>query len=448
MENVRKTKLSDYSIKVRATFWGCSIVGLLIFVIPLSIHETSQIGLVHIGNLVTRLLGSAAPYIICVFALCGVVLIAKDRKNRFHGFFNVLMSALSLLGAICMLLYLLGAAPPFLKEERFMPFIINQVLYPTLLYTGISPFFMPFLIGAGLLEAVGVALKPILRPTLKLPGRAAIITISAFFGSAPVGIVTVDNLYKDGRLTYREAFSLGTGFATTAISFMVILSDLGGIADAWGIYFFVCIAALIVIAMITVRIYPTKNVPETTYNDVPYVEEEASTDDGGVLKRMLLAGYAKAETMEPLGRSCLGMVKTSAVLLCNIMASTCGMVIVGLVLNYYTPILEWLGYLFYPFAWVAGLADPLIVGKGAASALLVPSLPAVYAASITSLPAKIVLCAMPVLSIISIPLTMPVFFNAECKYKARDLFIIYVERMILTIIIVSILARICVELML
>lgn len=201
-------------------------------------------------------------------------------------------------------------------------------------------------------------------------------------------------------------------------------------------------------AQSAVEIYPTKDIPETTYHDIPYVEEETGADSGSVPKRMLLAGYGKAEAMEPLGRSCLGMVETSAVLLCSIMASICGMVVVGLALNYYTPVLEWLGYLFYPFAWIAGLSDPLAVGKGAASALLVPSLPAVYAASITSLPARLVLCSMPVLSIISIPLTMPVFFNAKCKYKAKDLFIIYAERMALTIIIVSILSRICVGLML
>ena len=156
---------------------------------------------------------------------------------------------------------------------------------------------------------------------------------------------------------------------------------------------------------------------------------------------MLLAGYDKADAMESLGKSCLKMAKSSGLLLGNIMASTCGMVIVGLALNYYTPVLEWLGYLFYPFAWIAGLKDPLIVGKGAASGLLVPSLPAVYSAGIESLSAKIVLCSMPVLSIVSIPLTMPVFFNSTCEYKAKDLFIVYVERMVLTILVVGIIAH-------
>lgn len=434
-------ELKDYKVWTKAKFWLFSCIGILIFVVPISIDGVSQIGLVHIGNRITALLGSAADYIIYAFAVWGVILIFKERKKRFKGFFNILMSALSLLGIVCMTLYIFGAAPDFLADERFMPFIMDQVLYPTLLYTGISPLFMPFLLNSGLLEFVGVALRPLLRPVFKLPGRAAVITVSAFFGSAPVGIVVVDNLYKDGRFTYKEAFLMGTGFATTAISFMVILSDLGGISDYWGLYLFACLLGLAVIAILQVRIYPTSKIPESTYNGMEYVQETEGKKGGILIKRMLLAGYERAESMEHLGKECRGMLKTSGKLLGNIMASTCGMVVVGLVLNYYTPLLDILGYLFYPFALLAGLADPLTVGKGAASALLVPSLPAVYAGTAGALASKVVLCAMPVLGIISIPLTMPVFFNSAVKYTAKDLFIVYVERMILTILIVAVIVH-------
>ena len=444
MKNRGRKQLNRFSIATKLKFWLYSILGLLIFVIPIRISGKSQIGLVHIGSIITKLLGPSTPYIIYAFALFGLVLIIKERKKRFQGFFNCLMSVLSLLGILCMTLYLLGFAPAFLNDDRFMPFIMSQVLYPTLLYTGISPFFMPFLLESGLLEFVGVALKPVLRPIYKLPGRAAIITASAFFGSAPVGIVVIDNLYKDGRFTYKEAFLMGTGFATTAISFMVILSNLGGISDYWGIYFFSCVFALLIIAAIMVRIYPTKSIPNTTYNDIPYVDESTETVEGNLFVRMLIAGYEKVESSKGFFKSGLEMVKTSGTLLCNIMASTCGMVVVGLIINYYTPILEWLGYIFYPFAWLAGLSDPLTIGKGAASGLLVPSLPAVYAAAASDIVSRIVLCSMPVLGIVSIPLTMPVFFNSTCKYSAKNLFIIYLERMVLTILLVAVIAKVCV----
>lgn len=447
MEENKKTRLSDYSLDTKLKFWIYSIIGLMIFVIPFNIEGVKQIGLVHIGNRITDVLGTLTAYIIYIFAILGMVLLIIERKKRFKGIFNILMSLLSIIGVVCMSLYILGIGPAFLKEERFMPFIMDQVLYPTLLYTGISPFFMPFLLESGLLECVGVALRPILRPVYKLPGRAAIITASAFFGSAPVGIVVVDNLYKDGRLTHKEAFVIGTAFSTTAISFMVILSKLGGISDYWGIYFFLCVSALLIIAAIMVRIYPTKKIPGRTYHDIPYIEEECSTE-GALVKRMLMAGYEKSESTDSIIKSGIKMVKTSGILLCNIMASTCGMVLLGLIINYDTPFLEWLGVLFYPFAKLVGLSSPLAVGKGAASGLFVPSLPAVYAAGIDNLVSKLVLCTMPVLSIVSIPLTMPVFFNCECQYKAKDLFLIYFERLVMTILIVGILANVYVWLFL
>ena len=441
MEKRKKHDLKKYCMMTKIKFWGFSMIGLLIFVIPLEIGGVHQIGLVHFGNCITAVLGSASEYVICGFAVGGVLLIVREGKKRFSGFFNTFMTCMSLMGAVCIILYILGLAPSFLMEERFMPFIMKQVLYPTLLYTGISPFFMPFLLDWGLLESVGVLFKPILRPLFKLPGRAAVITVSAFFGSAPVGIITVDNLYKDGRFTYKEAFIVGTGFSTTAISFMVILSELGGITEFWGIYFFACLAGLALTAIVMVRIYPTAGKPESTYGGQIYEMEEEADQETGLITRMLDAGYKKAGNALGLRQNCISMVKNSGTLLCNMIGSSCGMVILGLMLNYYTPILEWAGYLFYPFALISGCADPMMVGKGAAAALVVPSLPAVYAAMEENLVSKIVLCSMPVLSIVSIPLTMPVFFNTAVKYSAKDLFLIYVERMILSIIIVSVIVH-------
>nr|WP_304973213.1 nucleoside recognition domain-containing protein [uncultured Schaedlerella sp.] len=437
MEKRKKHNLNKYCMMTKMKFWGGGMTGLLIFVIPMEIGGIRQIGLVHLGTCITAILGGASEYVICGFAVGGVILIARERKKRFSGFFNSFMTCMSLMGTACIALYILDLAPSFLMEERFMPFIMKQVLYPTLLYTGISPFFMPFLLNWGLLESVGVLFKPILRPLFKLPGRAAVITVSAFFGSAPVGIITVDNLYKDGRFTHKEAFFMGTSFSTTAISFMVILSELGEITEFWGIYFFACLAGLALIAIVMVRIYPTAGQPVSTYGGQVYEKEEDTDQETALFIRMLEAGYKKAGNALGLRQNCISMVRNSGTLLCNMIGSSCGMVILGLLLNYYTPILDWAGYLFYPFALFSGCADPMTVGKGAAAALVVPSLPAVYAAMEENLVSKIVLCSMPVLSIVSIPLTMPVFFNTTVKYSAKDLFLIYVERMILNIIIVS-----------
>ena len=49
---------------------------------------------------------------------------------------------------------------------------------------------------------------------------------------------------------------MGTSFSTTAISFMVILSELGEITEFWGIYFFACLAGLALIAIVMVVAAP------------------------------------------------------------------------------------------------------------------------------------------------------------------------------------------------
>lgn len=135
MEKRKKHDLKKYCKMTKIKFWGFSMIGLLIFVIPLEIGGVRQIGLVHFGNCITAVLGSASEYVICGFAVGGVLLIVREGKKRFYGFFNTFMTCMSLMGAVCIILYILGLAPSFLMEERFMPFIMKQVLYPTLLYT-------------------------------------------------------------------------------------------------------------------------------------------------------------------------------------------------------------------------------------------------------------------------------------------------------------------------
>ena len=46
-------RLRDYSLWTQLRFWLFSLIGILIFVVPVSIGGTSQIGLVHIGNAIT-----------------------------------------------------------------------------------------------------------------------------------------------------------------------------------------------------------------------------------------------------------------------------------------------------------------------------------------------------------------------------------------------------------
>ena len=87
MEKRKKHDLKKYCMMTKIKFWGFSMIGLLIFVIPLGIGGVRQIGLVHFGNCITAILGSASEYVICGFAFGGVLLIVREGKKTLFRIF-------------------------------------------------------------------------------------------------------------------------------------------------------------------------------------------------------------------------------------------------------------------------------------------------------------------------------------------------------------------------
>ena len=81
--------------------------------------------------------------------------------------------------------------------------------------------------------------------------------------------------------------------------------------------------------------------------------------------------------------------------------------LIGLLLARFTPIFEWIGYLFYPFAWVVRLPEPVQAGKGAAMGIAEMFLPATAVAGSDSMVLKFVIGVVAVSAIIFFSALVP-----------------------------------------
>ena len=81
--------------------------------------------------------------------------------------------------------------------------------------------------------------------------------------------------------------------------------------------------------------------------------------------------------------------------------------LIGLLLARFTPIFEWIGYLFYPFAWVVQLPEPVQAGKGAAMGIAEMFLPATAVAGSDSMVLKFVIGVVAVSAIIFFSALVP-----------------------------------------
>jgi nucleoside recognition membrane protein YjiH len=113
-----------------------------------------------------------------------------------------------------------------------------------------------FLVGYGLLEFVGVIMRPIMRPLFKTPGRSAIDAVASFVGSYSLGLVITNRVFREGKYTNREASVIATGFSTVSATFMIIVARTLGLMEMWNLYFWSTLVITFIVTAITVRIWP------------------------------------------------------------------------------------------------------------------------------------------------------------------------------------------------
>lgn len=113
----------------------------------------------------------------------------------------------------------------------------------------------------------------------------------------------------------------------------------------------------------------------------------------------------------------------------------------GLLLAKYTPLFDWLGYLFVPFAWVVGLEDPMLVGKASATGIAEMFLPATLAAGHESIELRMVVAIICVSAIIFFSALVPCLLATSIPLRLRDMVIIWFIRVALTILIATPLVR-------
>ena len=115
---------------------------------------------------------------------------------------------------------------------------------------------------------------------------------------------------------------------------------------------------------------------------------------------------------------------------------------VGVLLYTYTPIVKWIGYVFYPFMRIAiPQAEAVTACTGAAVSFIEVTIPALLVTvGEWSLRIRYMMAVIPVSSIIFLESFVPCLMATEIPVKFKDMVIIWVERMILSVLITGIFA--------
>ena len=352
---------------------------------------------------------------------------------------TMVFSFLKLLAIPFMIMWLMQAGPARWFDSDMMPFIYNKVVLPVTCLVPVGAVFLSFLINYGLMEFIGVFMKPIMRPIWKTPGRSAVDAVASFVGSYSVGLLITNRVYKEGFYSTKEACIIATGFSTVSATFMVVVAKTLGLMDHWNVYFWSTLIITFLVTAITTRIYPLSKKPDTGYQGMNIIPEPIA--ERGILTTAWEEGLAACEKAPSIGTGIKQNFIDGLNMALGIGPSLMSVGFLGLLIAEYTPIFSIIGYIFMPFAMLVGFGpESAMLGEACAISLAEMFLPANIVAG-ASLPAQYVTAIMCVAEVLFFSASIPCVMGTDIDISLKEILIIWVERVALALVIAGVVVR-------
>ncbi|MFD2210063.1 YjiH family protein [Virgibacillus halophilus] len=425
-------KQKNASGKNIAKFVFFSAIGAFTFFIPIKINGESTILLDHIVTFVQHTVPSVIPYYILLVIIFGAVY-PFINKSWNKDAVNIGLSIFKLIGMIVAFMLVFDFGPAWLFDPDMGPFLFNSLVTSVGVLVPIGAIFLALLVGYGLLEFIGVLVQPIMRPVWKTPGRSAVDAVASFVGSYSIGLLITNKVYKEGMYTKQEAAIIATGFSTVSATFMIVVAKTLGIMDIWNTYFWVTLVVTFFVTAITVRMWPLNKISKEYYAGKGKPEVIVKSNR---LREAWRQGMDAADNALPILKNIGVNLKDGLIMTGAILPSILSVGLLGLVLATYTPFFDILGYIFLPFTWLVHLPEPLLAAKASAIEIAEMFLPALLVTS-ASLVTKFVIAVLSVSAIIFFSALVPCILSTDIPISIPQLLVIWVERTILTIVIVT-----------
>ncbi|MBO3065592.1 MULTISPECIES: YjiH family protein [Staphylococcus] len=412
-------------------FFVYSLIGIIFFFVPVTISGQSTIMIDHIVQWISKLLNPILPYYVLILILIGAAHPFINKKwNKSKT--DIVFSLFKIIGVFIAFMVVFDFGPGFVLTESIGPFLYEKLAIPLSVLIPIGAIFLSFLIGFGLLEFIGVICRPIMRPIFKTPGKSAVDAVASFVGSYSIGLLITNKVYKDGGYTHKEAVVVATGFSTVSATFMIIVANTLGIIEYWNLYFWFTLAVTFIVTAITVQIPPIRTEKTTTYQGQPYKEEIRR--DMPLLKESWLEAKIAVKNSKTLIENVIENLRDGVVMTIAILPSIMSIGFLGLIIAEYTPIIEYIAYIFYPIISIFPVSDVAVLAQASTISIVEMLLPAAIAQS-ADLATRFTVAVMSVSAIIFFSSVVPVILSTEVKISVGKLVIIWFERVILTLLI-------------
>lgn len=427
-----------------------SLIGVLFFMIPIKIDGAVTIPIAFLSNWLLDFIGDLMPLftvlLICTSAIFTILVkITKIKSKVIISLFSTSTGWLiaRVIGMILTLLAYFKIGPKFIWSYdtcRLILFDLLPLLVSVFLFAGLL---LPLLLNHGLLEFVGALLTKFMRPIFKLPGRSSIDCITSWLGDGTIGILLTSKQYEDGFYTKKEAAIVGTSFSAVSITFSLMILSQVGLGHMFLPFYFTVTVAGISAAIILPRIPPLSKKPDkyidgTDRNENDdYIPKDYSSFSWGVKNALMIAekNYNSHKFFKDGFKNVIDMW-------IGVLPIVMAFGGIALIIAEYTSVFQWLGLPFIPLLQLLGIPEATTASQALVVGIADMFIPSVLATSIQSEITRFIIAAVSITQLIYMSEVGGLLLGSKIPVNLRDLIIIFLQRTIITLPIITLLANI------
>jgi len=426
-----------------------SIIGVLLFMIPFKVEGDTTIFVALLASKLTNFIGPILPVLVLlIILLSGIMTIiykafkpaSWENKSFLKDTFDVstFWLIVRVIGMILAVVVFFQLGPEALWSEDTGGLILNDLLLSLFAIFLFAGFLLPFLTDFGLLEFIGAMLTNVMRPIFMLPGRSSVDCIASWVGDGTIGVALTNKQYLDGYYTEKEACVISTTFSAVSITFSLVILSQVGLERYFGQWYLAVLIAGVVAAIIVPRIPPLSRKKDEYYRGIKNDITENVPEGFSNAKWGTYMAANRAQESGHIGGFIKNGTKTVLDMWLGVMPVIMCFGTLALVVAENTPVFDWLGIPFIPILKL--LKIPF--AKEASTTMVVGFtdmfLPSVIGASIESELTRFVIAGVSVTQLIYLSEVGAVILGSDIPVSFGELFIIFLERTIITLPILAI----------
>lgn len=427
-----------------------SIIGAFLFVFPVNENGNLTIPIAIAAHKLRALMGNHSLMIIWALISCSAILTLLHRFRgigflkkdpKLDALFGIkgFWFWVRMIGFIFANMIFFGIGPDFIIGDFTGGLVIHDLIPILVCVFLLAGVLLALLLNYGLLDFFGALLIKLMRPLFNLPGRSALDCVASWLGDGSIGVLLTSKQYEDGFYSKREATVIATTFSAVSITFSLVVITQVGLEHMFLPFYLVVTIAGIVAAILVPKLPPLSRIPETYNTEEPHRED---IPEGMTSARYgLQLALKKAENAPGIQ----AFLKEGFENVFEMWFGTLPVILaigtIALIIAEFTPVFQILGLPFIPVYRILQLPEAQQASQTVVVGFADMFLPSVIASSIESEITRFVVAATSVTQLIYMSEIGSIIMGSKIPVSLPKLFIIFLERTIVTLPVIALLAH-------